>query len=102
LSRLPTLLKLHAADPGDGELCYMIALEHTKIPDDQQAIAWLDKGIAANPSHHYAYYQKAKAQMRLDQHNEALVTVDFGLRQARKDGNQKAVGELSELKGELE
>lgn len=102
MSRLPSLLKLHAADPGDSELCYMIALEHTKIPDDAQAVTWLDNALAANPAHHYAYYQKAKAQMRLGLHNEALVTVDAGIAKARQDGNGKAVGELSELKGELE
>lgn len=102
MSRLPALLKLHASDPGDSELCYMIALEQTKMPDDRQAVEWLDKALAANPAHHYAYYQKAKAQNRLGLQSEALVTVNAGIAKAHQDGNGKAVGELTELQGELE
>lgn len=98
MSRLPSLLKLHAADPLDAELCYMIALEHTKSDQDAEAVAWFDKGLAANPALHYAYFQKAKAQSRLGLMEEAQATADAGISKAQADGHAKALGELQELR----
>jgi len=96
--RLPALLKLHAADPLDAELCYMIALEETKHDRDAQAVAWFDKALAIQPATHYAYFQKAKAQSRLGLMEEAQATADAGISRAQADGHAKALGELQELR----
>lgn len=76
----------------------MIALEHTKNGQDGAAVEWFDKGLAVNPSLHYAYFQKAKAQSRMGMLDEAVFTAEVGISKAQEDGNMKALGELQELR----
>lgn len=75
----------------------MIALEYTKADNDITAVEWFDKGLVANPSLHYAYFQKAKAQSRLGMLDAAIFTAEVGITKAQADGNGKAFGELQEL-----
>lgn len=100
--RLDALLKLHQAEPDDAELLYMIGLEHAKAGDHPAAADWLSRATAANPAHHYAYYQLAKALHANDQTPEALATLDTGVARAQQDQNAKALGELQELKDQIE
>ena len=96
--RLEQLLKLHAVDPADTDLPYMIALEHAKADDAEQAIEWFDRTLALNPHYHYAYFQKAKALDNEGESAEALAVLDEGIAMAKKAGDAKALGELQELK----
>ncbi|MEM7625123.1 MAG: tetratricopeptide repeat protein [Planctomycetota bacterium] len=96
--RLEQLLKLHAADPDDADVPYMIALEHAKADDPAEAIAWLDRALALDPGYHYAYFQKAKMLSELGEDEDARAVLDQGIARASADGHAKAVGELEELK----
>lgn len=96
--RLEQLEKLHAADPTDADLPYMIALEYAKADDTEQALAWLDKTIALNAHYHYAYFQKAKMLDEEGEGAEAIVTLDEGIALAAEAGDAKALGELQELR----
>lgn len=100
--RLEQLLKLHAADPDDADLPYMIALEHGKADDTEQAIAWLDKTLALNANYHYAYFQKAKMLDADGEANEALAVLDVGIAKASAAGDAKALGELRELRSVID
>jgi len=97
-SRLDTLHKLHAADPQDADVPYMIGLEHGKADDPEEAVTWLDRCIALNPSYHYAYFQKAKMLSELGEDDDAIAAVDAGIQRASADGDAKALGELQELR----
>ena len=96
--RLEQLQKLFEADPADADLPYMIALEHGKAGDTDEAIAWLDKTIALNAHYHYAYFQKAKLFDEDGEINQAVAVLDQGIELATKAGDTKALGELQELK----
>lgn len=96
--RLEKLTQLHAADPSDADLPYMIALEHSKAGDTAETIAWLDKALAINPHYHYAYFQKAKALDDDGETDDALAVLDEGIAKATEAGDAKALGELQELK----
>ena len=96
--RLEQLKKLHAADPNDADLPYMIALELGKTGDTATAIDWLDKTLAINAHYHYAYFQKAKMLEDDGEGAEALVTLDEGIKLATEAGDAKALGELQELR----
>lgn len=100
-SRLETLQKLHAADPADADVPYMIGLEHSKADDPQEAVTWLDRCLALNPSYHYAYFQKAKMLSELGEDDDAVAAVDAGIQRAAADGDAKALGELKELRAAL-
>ncbi|MEE9404666.1 MAG: hypothetical protein V3V20_07220 [Algisphaera sp.] len=97
-SRLETLETLYAADPADADLPYMIALEHGKADDPETAVTWLSKAITIDPSHHYAYFQKAKMLSELGEDDHAIAAVDAGIAQAAADQNAKALNELQELR----
>ncbi|BAM02286.1 tetratricopeptide repeat protein [Phycisphaera mikurensis] len=95
--RLDTLLRLHADDPADRDLPYMIGLEHAKAGANAEALAWLDKALEVDPSHHYAWFQKARVLSEEGEEDEAVAAARAGLERAEADGNAKAAGELREL-----
>jgi len=97
-SRLDQLETLHAADPDDADVPYMIGLEHAKADDPQEAVHWLDRCLALAPSYHYAYFQKAKMLSELGEDDDALAALDAGITRAAADGAAKALGELQELR----
>ena len=96
--RLEQLQKLFAADPQDADLPYMIALEHGKAGDTDEALAWLDKTIALNAHYHYAYFQKAKLLDEDGEVDDAVAVLDEGIALATKASDAKALGELQELR----
>ncbi len=95
--RLAQLEKLHAADPADADVPYMIALEHAKTDRLDEALAWLDKAIATDPDHHYAYYQKGKLLAAQDKQADAKAALEAGLARAQAARHTKAASELAEL-----
>lgn len=95
--RLAKLEKLLAADPNDAELCYMIALEHTKASRHDDAVRWLQRTVEMDPKQHYAYFQMGKAYAALGQPDAARAALQRGLDRANADGNHKAAGELGDL-----
>ena len=101
MSRIPALAKLFEATPDDVDLPYMIALEHAKQGASEEALVWLDKAIAINASHHYAWYQKARLLGGLGEDTAAREAAEAGLKQAQADSAEKAASELQELLGSL-
>lgn len=99
--RLPQLQALHAADPDDADLPYMIGVEHGNAERFDEAIIWLDKALALDPHYHYAYFQKAKMLSELGEDGDAVTVLDEGIAKAAAANDGKALGELQELRGML-
>jgi len=102
MSRLAQLEKLHAAEPGDADVLYMLAQEHAKERRWNEAVAWYDRCLAADPAYHYAYFHKARALESAERLDEALATLRVGLARARSAGDAKAAGELASYLDQLE
>lgn len=102
IDRLDQLHRLHAADPQDADVPYMIAMEHTKTGDHPAVIDWLDKTLALDENYLYAYFQKAKAQDMLGDTDAAKATLQLGIEKANAVGDAKAVGELGDLMATLD
>jgi tetratricopeptide (TPR) repeat protein len=105
--RLEQLHKLHAADPEDADITYMIAMEHAKLDDasggDPAAVIdWLNKTLDLDPNYLYAYFQKAKAQSEQGNDETAKATLQLGIQKAKSALDSKAVSELSELHESME
>ena len=96
--RLAQLERLHAADPDDVDLRYMIALEHAKAGRADEAIAWLDRVLERDAHYHYAYYQKAKLLHSLGRDDEVDSVLALGISQAQGKADQKALSELQQLR----
>jgi len=99
--RLDKLMKMHAADPEDADLPYMIAMEYAKADDHAAMLEWLNKTLQLNSDYHYAYYQKAKALNALDDRDGAEAALQQGIEVARRAGHEKALNELMELRAAL-
>ena len=99
--RLEKLLAFHEAAPDDDFTTYAIALEHVKEGAENDALAWLDKTLAIQPDHAYAYYQKAGVLSRMERADDARRAIEDGLAAARRAGDGKAEGELNELLEDL-
>jgi tetratricopeptide (TPR) repeat protein len=102
MSRLTQLEKLHAADPNDADVAYMLAHEHAKAGNTPTAVHWFDTCLKLDPGYHYAFFHKAKALSAAGEVEGALDALRDGLARATKDGNGKAISEISALMMELE
>ena len=99
--RLTQLHKLLEADAADSDLPYMIALEHTKADQLDDALTWLDKTLALDAGHLYAYYQKGRVLSELGRDDDAKRLLTSGIEKAKQAGDEKAANELMELLGAL-
>lgn len=101
MSRMAQLHKLHASDPADADVLYMLAQEHAKCGQYAEAIAWYDRCISVDGQYLYAYYHKARAQQSADDESGAIATLRGGLTRARAAGDAKATSELASFLDEL-
>ena len=101
-TRLEQLHKLLTLDPADPFVTYGIALEHGKTGQHQTAIEWLDKTLALDQAYCYAYYQKAKMLIDLDQPEGAAAVLRTGMEVAAKVNSPDSRHAQSEMQGLLE
>jgi tetratricopeptide (TPR) repeat protein len=102
MSRMDQLQKLHAADPADADVLYMLAQEHAKAGDYRSAIAWYDRCLGADPNYLYGYFHKARAQQSAEDEAGAIQTLRTGLAAARAARDAKASSEIAGFLDELE
>lgn len=95
--RLAQLQKLHAVDPADPFCAYGIGIEHAKAGRRDEAAAWFEKTIAADPAYCYAYYQLGKTLAEMDRPADARAALERGLDAAARGGDQHARDELAAL-----
>ena len=95
--RLSQLRNLLENDPHDAFCMYGIAMEHAKHQRHDEAIAWFDQTIEIDPTYTYAWYHKAKCQDDAGQTEDAIQTLEDGLRQANALGDLHAAEEMSTL-----
>jgi tetratricopeptide (TPR) repeat protein len=96
--------QLHAMlerEPNDTFCLYGLAMEHSKLGQFDQAIAYFDRTIALNPAESYAYFHKAKVQEQAEDIVAARETLRVGLAQARAAGDAKAANEIASYLDEL-
>ena len=82
--------------PNDAFLLYGAALELKKDADFSQMIAYLDRTLAVDAGYCYAYYQKGHALEELGDTDAAAKVYRDGIVAARRVGDAKAEGELSQ------
>ena len=94
MSRLQQLETLLGKDPDDPFLRYGIALEHKKAGRLDEALAWLEKTLAADAAYCYAYYQQGQIHEALGDTSAASAVYRRGLSAARRAGDAHAASEL--------
>lgn len=96
IDRIKILSNLLKKEPDDAFLNYALALEHQKKGDIPKAIELLKKIISATPDYLGSYYQLGKIFEEANKIDEAIAFYKEGIIVAKKQGNQKTLGELSE------
>jgi len=99
--RIKMLEQFVAEDPTDPFNHYALALELTKS-DKQKAKEVFDKLISTNPDYVATYYQAALLYLELSLNEEAMIIIERGIAQAKKQTNLKAANELRSLLDEID
>jgi tetratricopeptide (TPR) repeat protein len=99
--RLAKLTKLLELDPSDAFVLYGIAQEHAKGGRVEEAVAFFDRCLAADPAYCYAYFHKAQALGAAGRRAEALAAANAGIRAAKAARDAKALSELQGLADSL-
>lgn len=97
--RLPKILQMLEAKPGDTFLLYAAAMEYKKANDIARALEYLDRTVQFDPSYAYAYFQKGQVHEMQGEIDLARQTYLAGIDAARQKGDSHAA---SELQGALE
>lgn len=93
--RIAQLKAILESEPNDPFCLYGLAMEYAKLGDMQQAIAWFDRTIAADPNDCYAYFHKARCQEQAGDAAGAIATLEAGLARAKSCGDVKAANEIA-------
>lgn len=83
-----------AASPTDSFLQHALALEYIKLGDDEQARGLFEDLLNREPGYVGSYYHLAKLLERNDQTEAAIQVYEKGMEEAKKAGDNHALGEL--------
>ena len=92
--KLPKLQAMLEKQPNDPFLLYGIAMEHKKLKDHAQVIAFLDRCIAADPNYCYAYFQRGQICEITGDFEAARRSYNDGIAAAKRTGDAHAQSEL--------
>ena len=97
MSRLDQLRRLAAAQPDDPFTHYGVALECVKLELWGEALAAFDRTLAIDAQYSAAYFQKARAELKLGRREAAAATLKAGMAVAASKGDTHAVSKMQEL-----
>lgn len=96
LSKLQAMLH---KQPNDPFLLYGIAIEHKNAKDPPNAIAFLDRCIAADPNYCYAYFQRGQVCEMTGDTEAARLSYQQGIEASKRAKDAHA---QSEIEGALQ
>lgn len=88
-------------NPSDSFLQHALALEYIKMGDDEKARRLFEALLNREPGYIGSYYHLAKLLERNDKTEEAIKVYEKGMEEAKKAGDNHALGELKGAYEEL-
>lgn len=101
MSRIEKLNEFLKANPSDSFLQHALALEYIKMGDDEKARRLFEALLNREPGYIGSYYHLAKLLERNDKTEEAIKVYEKGMEEAKKAGDNHALGELKGAYEEL-
>ncbi len=95
-NRLELIENMLQKSPKDSFLNYAAALEHKKNGNLEKALHLMEFITKNDPDYLGVYYQLGKLYEELDQTQKAIQTYRDGKEVAKKQSDQKTIGELTE------
>ena len=87
-------MALHAADPGDTDLLYMIASEHVAAGEHGAALPWLAQYVERGRDVGAGWALAADCHLALDAPDRAREALEQGIAAAMRAGHPTMAGEL--------
>lgn len=94
--RLDLILEMLEKDPTDNFLIYAAALEYQKEGKEKKAMKHLEKLTGNYPDYLAAYYTLGKIYENTGHIDKAILTYKKGKEVAKKQKDEKTIGELTE------
>lgn len=94
-SRLEQLLVMLKEDPKDSFVRYAVALEYASAGNQEEAITRIESLIGDEPDYLGAYYKLGQLYEAEGDAGKALDVYKRGAEVAKKQNNQKTLGELN-------
>jgi len=101
MSRIEKLNEFLKANPSDSFLQHALALEYIKLGDDEKARGLFEELLNREPGYIGSYYHLAKLLERNDKAEEAIKVYEKGMEEAKRAGDNHALGELKGAYEEL-
>ena len=95
-TRLELIENMLRKSPKDSFLNYAAALEHKKHGNNERALELMELLVRHDPDYLGVYYQLGKFYEELNEIKKAMQTYTAGKEVARKQNDQKTIGELTE------
>ena len=87
--------------PGDNFLQHALALEYSKIGDEEEARRLFEEILTRDPGYIGSYYHLAQLLQRTGETAKAVEWYEKGMEAAKKAGDKHAYGELRSAYEEL-
>lgn len=94
MNRIDKIKEMLATSPTDNFLQHALALEYTKIDEDQKARILFENILTASPDYIGSYYHLAKLLERSGERNAAIECYEKGMQAAKAAGDMHAYNEL--------
>jgi len=94
MSRIEKLNEFLKANPSDSFLQHALALEYIKLGDDEKARGLFEELLNREPGYIGSYYHLAKLLERNDKAEEAIKVYEKGMEEAKRAGDNHALGEM--------
>ena len=101
-SRIDKIQAMLLEDPRDSFLRYTLAMEFRKLDENEKSLKLLaELANNDNPKYVAAFFMAAQQLVELDRLDEASTFLRDGIDEARRQDNQHAAAEMSELLSEI-
>jgi tetratricopeptide (TPR) repeat protein len=97
MTRIDQLLKLAQSQPDDPLIHYGIGLEYANQERWAEALAMLERTLKIDPQYVAAFFQKARAELKLGRRSDAAATLAAGIRQADERGDRHSADEMRKM-----
>lgn len=94
MSKIEKIKEMLLSQPGDSFLQHALALEYIKLGNDEEARLLFEEILNREPGYVGSYYHLAKLHERYDRTEDAIKVYEKGMEEAKKAGENHALGEL--------
>lgn len=101
MDRIGKLREFLQANPADSFVQHALALEYIKLGDDAEARQLFEAILDREPGYVGSYYHLAKLLERNGDTDDAIKVYEKGMQEAKKAGDNHALGELRSAYEEL-